>query len=128
MSEPSAYSASELAHQAGLDQVRFWRLQCNDQDLVGELYQQLREGETCFVRVAEQAVDTLARVVRPQRGRPLSVPMAACRLPTGVVPRRHSWLEAGSRGVAMRADRQSSQAIRPIWSVLESAEFACGSR
>lgn len=128
MSEPSAYSASELACKAGLDQVRFWRLQCNDQDLVGELYQQLREGETCFVRLAEQAVDTLARVVRPQRGRPLSVPMGARRLPTGVARWRRSWLEAGSRGVATRADRQSSQAIRPIWSVLESAEFACGSR
>lgn len=53
-----------LARKAGLDQVRFWRLQCHDQDLAGELYQQLREGETCFVRLAEQAVDAPFQVER----------------------------------------------------------------
>lgn len=44
-----------LARKAGLDQVRFWRLLCDDQDLVAELYQQLREGETRFEQLAEQS-------------------------------------------------------------------------
>ena len=43
-----------LARKAGLDQVRFWRLLCSDQDLAAELYQQLREGETGFEQLAVQ--------------------------------------------------------------------------
>jgi hypothetical protein len=43
-----------LARKAGLDQVSFWRLACSDGDLIGELYQQLREGESSFEQLAQQ--------------------------------------------------------------------------
>ena len=44
-----------LARKAGLDQIRFWRLISNDSDLVAELYQQLREGESSFEQLAHKA-------------------------------------------------------------------------
>ena len=44
-----------LARKAGLDQVRFWRLLCAEEELAAELYQRLRGGETGFERLAEQA-------------------------------------------------------------------------
>ena len=44
-----------LARKAGLDQVSFWRLISGDSDLVSELYQQLREGESSFEQLAHQA-------------------------------------------------------------------------
>ena len=43
-----------LARKAGLDQVSFWLLSCSDGELIAELYQQLREGESSFEQLAQQ--------------------------------------------------------------------------
>jgi hypothetical protein len=43
-----------LARKAGLDRVSFWRLVCSDGELIAELYQQLREGESSFAQLAQQ--------------------------------------------------------------------------
>jgi hypothetical protein len=37
--------------------VTFWRLACSDGDLIGELYQQLCEGEISFEQLAQQLRD-----------------------------------------------------------------------
>jgi hypothetical protein len=46
-----------LARKAGLDRVSFWRLSSSDADLIAELYQQLREGESSFEQLLQQGGD-----------------------------------------------------------------------